>query len=275
MIFIIVKYLKFENLFNKYFVSKGNDYQIDLHIHNQMKSYLHIYFCFALFFCACSSEKETNTKLEENTTPIALSKNQPMNDNTESKSPQIQKSEKKDTAITQKEEKIKPIQISSAHQLLLNRLDKSVPIDYAPLDFEILKNDTLVKAKKGLFHISYATSSLNDSLVAQEIHDFNQKLRKGYLISHNYQTNISIKLNGKNTGSKIIEKALFRNKVDKDFLDKSIIKHPQFLRFDEEKNEAIFEFILGVPNTDWLVVAGINLNEYGSIRIIDIIMPGM
>lgn len=246
------------------------------YIHNQMKSYLHIYFYFALFFCACSSEKETNTKLEENTTPIALSKNQSTNDNTALKEPEIQNSEEKDTAIIQKEEKkSKSNQVSTAHQLLLQRLDKSVPIDYAPLDFEILKEDTLVKAKKGLFQISYATSSLNDSLVAQEMYDFNQKLRKGYLISHNYHTNISIKLNGKNTGSKVIEKALFRNKVDKDFLDKSIIKHPQFLRFDEEKNEAIFEFILGVPNTDWLVVAGINLNEYGSIRIIDIIMPGM
>jgi hypothetical protein len=82
-----------------------------------------------------------------------------------------------------------------------------------------------------------------------------------------------MKKNGKLVGAKAVEKELFKGKVDPDFLEKSIIKHPEFVRFDEEKNEAIFKFMMGVPNTDWLVFAAINLNDQGKLRIIEILIP--
>ncbi|NJL11626.1 MAG: DUF4738 domain-containing protein [Microscillaceae bacterium] len=74
-------------------------------------------------------------------------------------------------------------------------------------------------------------------------------------------------------GQQLIKKEIFKGQLDPGFLAKSILKHPQFVRFDEEKNEAIFEFIIGIPNTDWLVIAGVNLNERGKVRVIDIVMP--
>ena len=64
-------------------------------------------------------------------------------------------------------------------------------------------------------------------------------------------------------------------KGKKEFLDNAIIKHPQFIRFDEEKNEAVFQFLVGIPATDYVVLAGVNLSPRGDIRIIDIAMPRM
>ncbi len=160
-------------------------------------------------------------------------------------------------------------------QKLLEKLrkDPQTKIQFAPLDNQILSSDTLFKVQNNIYEINYATSSANDSLVAQEMSDIQQ--RKVILLSHNYQTDIAFRINGRGTAKKTIKKELFNNKIERDFLEKSIIKHPQFIRFDEAKNEAIFEFIIGVPNTDWLVIAAVNLSPQGSFRIIDIMMPEM
>ena len=103
--------------------------------------------------------------------------------------------------------------------------------------------------------------------------DYGGTNAKSYLISHNYKTDISITVDGNLKGKKTIDKAMFKNKLEKAFLEKSILKHPRFVKFNEETNEAVFEFIVGVPNTDWLVLAGVNLNDSGNIRIIDIVIP--
>jgi hypothetical protein len=152
-------------------------------------------------------------------------------------------------------------------------LKKYVKLEYAALDSEVQKTDTSLNFHHKKFDISFNTSCLNDSLIAQEIYGYAGPNAKSYLISHNYKTDISIKVNGKSTGAKSIHKEMFKDKLDKDFLEKSIIKHPSFVRFDTTSNEAIFEFMVGVPNTDWLVLAGININEQGKIRIIEINMP--
>ena len=100
-----------------------------------------------------------------------------------------------------------------------------------------------------------------------------EPMPKAIVISHNYKTDISITVDGNLKGKKTIDKAMFKNKLEKAFLEKSILKHPRFVKFNEETNEAVFEFIVGVPNTDWLVLAGVNLNDSGNIRIIDIVIP--
>ncbi|MCU0445783.1 MAG: DUF4738 domain-containing protein [Microscillaceae bacterium] len=220
---------------------------------------------------ACSSEKDQIQTAEDKTIPTTLSNNQtqvpPTQDSLQEEVKNPQKSE---------EDKSNPQPaVTTAHQKLLQTLDKGAKIEYAPHDYSIIKNDTLVKAKSGNFQFTYATSCLNDSLIAQEMVDYAQRQSKSYLISHNYQTNISIRLNGIATANKLIQKDLFKGKLDQDFLEKSIIKHPNFVRFDEERNEAIFEFMVGVPNTDWLIIAGVNLNSQGTVRIIDIMMPDM
>jgi hypothetical protein len=228
---------------------------------------------FIIFFLlgACTKEKDQVKEADSKTIPTTLSKNQtPVPHNRDSIKENL-KSEAKSATDSVAKLPAAP----TAHQKLLQTLDKKAKIEYAPKDYSVIKNDTLVKTKSGNYQFSYATLCLNDSLIAQEMVDYAQRQSKSYLISHNYQTNISIQLNGIPTANKLIQKDLFKGKLDQDFLEKSIIKHPNFVRFDEERNEAIFEFMVGVPNTDWLIIAGVNLNSQGAVRIIDIMMPDM
>lgn len=194
-----------------------------------------------------------------------------------------QKSQKKDSSLIKttsngddnNEEKVKKEKeiVLSPQQKLLQSIPKGIKVEFAPPDFNILKDDTTIQIPTGRFEIEYLTKSLNDSLIAQEMFDYGSSNAKSFLISHNYQTNIFMKKNGQLVGAKTVDKALFKGKLDKEFLEKSIIKHPEFVEFDQEKNEAIFKFIIGVPNTDWLVFAAINLNDSGKLRIIEILMP--
>jgi hypothetical protein len=220
---------------------------------------------------ACTKEKDQSQEVDSKAIPTKLSKNQAQIPSKQNSIQEAPKSEAKPSA--DQPEKL-AVELT-AHQKLLQTLDKKAKIEYAPKDYSVIKNDTLVKTKSGNYQFSYATLCLNDSLIAQEMVDYAQRQSKSYLISHNYQTNISIQLNGIPTARKLIQKDLFKGKLDQDFLEKSIIKHPNFVRFDEERNEAIFEFMVGVPNTDWLIIAGVNLNSQGAVRIIDIMMPDM
>ncbi len=168
-----------------------------------------------------------------------------------------------------------PLTTLSPQQKLLKSIPEGIKVEFAAPDFSIIQDDTLILAKSGTFEINYLTQSLNDSLIAQEMYDYGGTNAKSYLISHNYITNIAMRKNGKLVGAKSVQKQMFKGKVDADFLEKSIIKHPEFVRFDEEKNEAIFKFMMGVPNTDWLVFAAINLNDKGTLRIIEILIPDL
>lgn len=167
----------------------------------------------------------------------------------------------------------KPALKATAVQSLITRLGKGVKLEYSELDKEILRNDTLVRTKHGDYQISYTTACLNDSLVALEMYNYEAGYSKSYRLLHNYQTNINMNHNGKPSGARVISKDIFKNKMQPDFLEKAIIKHPQFVRFDEERNEAIFQFLVGVPATDYVVLAGVNLSPRGEIRIIDVTMP--
>jgi hypothetical protein len=220
---------------------------------------------------ACTKEKDQIEEADSKAIPTKLSKNQAQIPSKQNPIQEDPKLESKPSADQTEKLAVEP----TAHQKLLQTLDKKAKIEYAPKDYSVIKNDTVVKTKNGNYQFSYATLCLNDSLIAQEMVDYAQRQSKSYLISHNYQTNISIQLNGIPTARKLIQKDLFKGKLDQDFLEKSIIKHPNFVRFDEERNEAIFEFMVGVPNTDWLIIAGVNLNSQGAVRIIDIMMPDM
>jgi hypothetical protein len=162
---------------------------------------------------------------------------------------------------------------NSPVQTLLARLGKDAKVEYSELDKEILRNDTLVRTKHGDYKIDYTTACLNDSLVALEMYNYETGYSKSYRLLHNYQTSINMLHNGKPSGSRIISKDVFKDKMQPDFLDKAIIKHPQFVRFDEDKNEAVFQFLVGVPATDYVVLAGVNLSPRGEIRIIQVEMP--
>lgn len=224
-------------------------------------------------FSACTSDKKQDNEEGEEKVPTLLSKNDDKNND-------IFKSSKKtsnEDKISEKEFKDEEAnnKLMSPQMRLLSKLDKNAKIEFVDPDYAIIQNDTLIKSDENIFEISYTTACLNDSLIAQEMYDFGRTNKKNYLISHNYKTNVAVKVNGKVTGTREIKKELFLNQVDKDFLEKSIIKHPEFVRFDENKKEAVFEFMVGVPNTDWLVIAGINMQQDGKLRIIEIIAPGM
>lgn len=161
-------------------------------------------------------------------------------------------------------------------QQLLASLTKGAKVEFAPLDQGVIQEDTTITSNDSIFEISYETRCLNDSLIAQEMYDYGGTNAKSYLISHNYKTDVSISVDGVLKGNKTINKDMFKDKLELAFLEKSILKHPRFVKFNEETNEAVFEFIVGVPNTDWLVLAGVNLNDSGELRIIDIVTsPGM
>lgn len=228
---------------------------------------------------ACSSDQEqskdeVSAELTVQLDDTSRSVNQPVKQTQND----IIEYEKENTTKTPKvvknpEKRFKEKEALSPQAKLVQSLDKNASISFASPDYAITRDDTLIKTEKDVFEIEYITSCLNDSLVPQEMYDYGRSNKKSYLISHNYRTNILVKVNGRATGKREIQKALFANQVDKEFLQKSIIKHPQFVRFDEATNEAVFEFMIGVPNTDWLVIAGVNLNSNGTLRIIDIIAP--
>jgi len=216
--------------------------------------------------CSSSKQQEQNDVKAQNLTSQNVAEN---NTSKEAKKQNTQKKSAKPKEITQlpKEKKL------SLVQTLLAGLGKGAKVEYVEMDKEILHNDTLVNTKSGKYKISYATACLNDSLVAQEMFNYGDSYNKTYRLLHNYETSIAMQHNGQPSGSKIISKDIFKNKMERAFLEKAIIKHPQFVRFDEEKNEAVFQFIVGIPSTDWVVLAAINLSPRGDIRIIDIAMP--
>ncbi|TAH30610.1 MAG: DUF4738 domain-containing protein [Cytophagales bacterium] len=233
----------------------------------KIKNYF--YFIIILLFIACSTDKES-TLNNKNTEKITKEQNK----NNKNKNDSDTITKEKGTTKDKKEidEKEKSTLISMAKKLY-QELIKKGNVEFAPIDNQVISQDTSFKVKQDLYEINFATACLNDSLVAQEMSDFTSK--KSFILAHNYETDISFTINGKPSTKKTIHKELFKNKLENAFLQKSIIKHPQFVKFDEAKNEAIFEFIIGVPNTDWLVIAAVNLNPQGNIRIVDIMMPDM
>lgn len=249
-----------------------------------MKKITILFFVLFTTLSSCTSDKETTDDIKNENTFLDKYKNQSklkLKETTDTK--KIDTNSKKVTSSkidsskkrAEQERKLGMAQktVIRPQQKLLQSIPKGVKIEFAAPDFSLLEDDTLIVAKSGRFEIKYLTQSLNDSLVAQAMYDYSGTNAKSYLISHNYRTSISMKKNGKLVGAKAVEKELFKGKVDPDFLEKSIIKHPEFVRFDEEKNEAIFKFMMGVPNTDWLVFAAINLNDQGKLRIIEILIP--
>ena len=242
------------------------------------------FFLLLFLISACSQDGREQVREEENTqieTVLSNNKTVSKNENNptqkkDSVKKKVAKKEDTSSAKTETNDNTSSSNTSArTFNNLMKKLDRKLKIEFVTPDFTIIKDDTLFKSKEKTFEVSYITSCLNDSLIAQEMFDYGGTNKKSYLISHNYQTNIAIKVNGKLTGRKTIEKYLFEGKLDKEFLEKSIIKHPQFVRFDESNNEAIFEFLVGVPHTDWVIVAGINLDQQGIVRVIDIMMPDM
>ncbi len=233
-----------------------------------MKRFLPVVICL-ISLAACSSSKQqehkdakANTLTSQNTTKNKDIAEAKASRNTLKDSATSTKSEGNTSKDTEKQK-------LSAVQKLLARLGRGVKVEYTELDKEVLSNDTLVHTRHGDYQIVYSTACLNDSLVAQEMFNYGEAYNKSYRLLHNYQTSIAMRHNGQSNTGMVISKDIFQNKMEKEFLEKAIIKHPQFIGFDEETNEAIFQFLVGVPATDWVVLAGVNLSPRGNIRIID------
>ena len=155
------------------------------------------------------------------------------------------------------------------------KLKGSAQLEYAQKDFNILQEDTTFTVNDNAFKINYRTVCLNDEGVAQEVIAMDGRSHRTYLISHNYKTEVSVVLNGKQTGKDIIQKDLFKGHLNPDFLRKSIIKHPQFIKFNEDNAEAVFSFLVGVPHTDWVALATVGVGQFGKSRVIKVENVGM
>lgn len=155
------------------------------------------------------------------------------------------------------------------------KLKGSAQLEYAKKDYNVLREDTTITIENNAFIIQYKTSCLNDQGVAQEVIPMDGRDHRTYLISHNYKTEVLVTLNGKPTGKDIIQKDLFKGHLNADFLRKSIIKHPQFVKFNEDNAEAIFSFMVGVPHTDWIALATVGVGQFGKSRVIKIESLGM
>lgn len=238
-----------------------------------MKRILQIIVCLTLLSACSSSQQQEHAEInKDQLTSQNIAKNKGKADgNTARDAEEGSANTPKDANKEQTEGKNK----LSAVQKLLARLGKNVKVEYSELDREVVHNDTLVRTSSGDYRFTYKTACLNDSLVAQEMFNYGEAYNKSYRLLHNYETSIVMRHNGQPSGSKIISKDLFQNKMPKEFLENSIIKHPQFVRFDEEKNEAIFQFLVGIPATDYVILAGVNLSPRGDVRIIDVVMPKM
>jgi len=155
-------------------------------------------------------------------------------------------------------------------QNILN--NPNIQVDFAPEDNTVIEeNETLIFGQEKM-NLAYKTTCLNDQNVLQEFFIFDEKDPKNtYLISHNYQTEILLQNEaGQIILQKIIKKEFFRDFVDKTFLQKSIIKHPEFMGYDEKKQEATFSFLLGIPSTDLIALATVKINTLGQLKVIKV-----
>lgn len=155
------------------------------------------------------------------------------------------------------------------------KLKGSAQLEYAKKDFKVLREDTTITIDNNAFVIQFQTTCLNDGGVAQEVIPMDGRDHRTYLISHNYKTEVSVMLNGKSTGKDVIQKDLFKGHLNADFLRKSIIRHPQFVKFNEDNAEAIFSFMVGVPHTDWVALATVGVGQFGKSRVIKVESLGM
>ncbi|NJL11625.1 MAG: hypothetical protein HC913_00450 [Microscillaceae bacterium] len=148
---------------------------------------------FGLIFFACTQEKEPTQKAPDTSAEAAPSSNQ--NPSATINQPaSLARKDSAQKASPGPDEMAKNTSLPlNPVQALLRSLDTGRKVEFAPLDLQVLREDTLIKARAGLFEISFATDCLNDSLIAQEMFDYGGTNTKSYLISHNYKTNIAIK----------------------------------------------------------------------------------
>ena len=230
----------------------------------------------AIWLGACNSQKEDKQQALNNKKKLA----EASLSNTPKKLPQDKVKEapkvKEDDGYLVKHPEKSNVQSEnrmSAIQRL--KLKGSAQLEYAKKDYIVLREDTTINIENNAFIIQYKTSCLNDEGVAQEVIPMDGRDHRTYLISHNYKTEISVILNGKPTGKDIIRKDLFKGHLNADFLRKSIIKHPQFIKFNEDNAEAVFSFMVGVPHTDWVALATVGVGQFGKSRVIKVESLGM
>lgn len=235
--------------------------------------------------CTSSTQEENNKQAQTQIKPtdkkqLAEASVVPQKDKTE-KLPQTIKeapktNQEEDYLVEHPEKKdVKTQKKNNLTAIERLKLKGSAQLEYAPNDFNILKEDTTVTIEDKAFKIQYKTVCMNDKAVAQEVIAMDGRSHRTYLISHNYTTEVLVTLNGKPTGKDVIRKDIFKGHLDADFLRKSIIKHPQFIKFNEDNAEAVFSFLVGVPHTDWVALATVGVGQFGKSRVIKVENVGM
>lgn len=159
-------------------------------------------------------------------------------------------------------------QLDPIEELLAN---ENAIIEYAPFDDKVIENDTTVVFEGEEYQLSYQTSCLNDKRVVQQLFVLDDtQTGNRYLVTHNYKTIITIEKDGQTLVKHTIVKDLFESKVDNEFLEKSILTHPDIMEINEEKQLIKFAFMIGIPSTDWLVVATLDMNREGNLNILSV-----
>lgn len=238
----------------------------------------------AIWFGACNSQKDNKEQAQtnkKNEKKILLAEAKVTPEKKETKTPPQQvkeapKTTKDDGYLVEHPEK-KDVKGQKNRLTAIERLKLkgSAQLEYAKKDFSILQEDTTITINDNAFKFNYKTVCLNDEGVAQEVIAMDGRSHRTYLISHNYKTEVSVTLNGKQTGKDIIRKEMFKGHLNADFLRKSIIKHPQFVKFNEDNAEAVFSFLVGVPHTDWVALATVGIGQFGRSRVIKVQNVGM
>ncbi|TAF66043.1 MAG: DUF4738 domain-containing protein [Cytophagales bacterium] len=175
----------------------------------------------------------------------------------------IQVKEKEEVALDSFKNQIKNPQDDKK----LPQQTRSVRMEVAPLDYVVVHNDTIFND----LEISFSTICLNDKGIEQDVFFYENNIaHKSTLLTHNYSTLIEFRRGGKVIAKAQIYKDLFYDKLEKSFVEKSVLKHPDLVHYDAQKQEATFQFVIGIPSTDWLVVARMSINSLGQKQILGI-----
>ena len=139
------------------------------------------------FMVACNLDREdTGSEEEEDvvgltTTQLTTAKDL-SSKNTAQKVVENEKfaEEGTDTLVQEEpKEKIITKQLRPQEQLL-ESLTKGAKVEFAPLDMEVIQEDTTILSNDSTFEISYQTRCINDSLIAQEMFDYGGTNAKSY-----------------------------------------------------------------------------------------------
>ncbi|MCS6821400.1 MAG: hypothetical protein NZ551_05980 [Microscillaceae bacterium] len=155
--------------------------------------------------------------------------------------------------------------------------DPQAKIEFAPFDTQALLFDTTFQGVDAPLELKLKTTSMNDSTVVQEmlLLDVRTTGKKSYLLSHNYQTEVQLRKAGQLIAQHLIKKEFFKDYIQAEFLEKAILKHPEQVELNPVTNTVQLHFLIGVPATDWMVMATLGIKPTGELQILKVEYLGL